>query len=63
MSRSTRPRTLRATAAAFAITVASLTTAACGSDVVDDGVEQKIEDGVDDVEKEVDDATNGDDDD
>ena len=59
MSRSTRPRMLRATAAACAITFASLTTAACGSDVVDDGVEQKIEEGVDDAEQEVDDATDG----
>lgn len=61
MSRSTRPRRLRATVAAFAISVASLTTAACGSDVVDDGVEQNIEEGVDDAEQEVDDATDGED--
>jgi hypothetical protein len=63
MSRSTRPRLLRTTATAFAITLASLTTAACGSDVVDDGVEQNIEEGVDDAEQEVDDATDGEDDD
>jgi hypothetical protein len=59
MSRSTRPRLLRTTAAAFLITAASLTTAACGEDVVDDGVEQTVEDGVDQVEQEVDDATDG----
>lgn len=61
MSRSARPRLLRATAAAVAITVASLTTASCGSDVVDDGVEQNIQDGVDDAEQEIDDATDGED--
>jgi hypothetical protein len=63
MSRSTRPRMLRATAAAFAITVASLTTVACGSDVVDDGVEQNVEEGVDKAEQEVEDATDGEDED
>ena len=59
MSRSTRPRVLRSTAAAFAIAAASLTTVACGSDVVDDGVEQKVEQGVDEAEREVEDATDG----
>ncbi len=59
MPRSTRPRLLRATAAAFAITAASLTTVACGSDVVDDGVEQNVEEGVDKAEQEVEDATDG----
>jgi hypothetical protein len=63
MSKSTRPRMLRATAAAFAITVASLTTVACGSDVVDDGVEQNVEEGVDKAEQEVEDATDGKDED
>ncbi len=63
MSRSPRPRLLRTTAAAFAIAAASLTTVACGSDVVDDGVEQNIEEGVDDAEREVEDATDGEDDD
>ena len=62
MPSSTRPRLLRRTAAAIAITAASLTTVACGSDVVDDGVEQTIEEGVDDAEREVEDATNGEDD-
>jgi hypothetical protein len=59
MARSIRPRPLRAVATAFAITAASLTTVACGSDVVDDGVEQNIEEGVDDAEREVEDATDG----
>jgi hypothetical protein len=59
MSRSSRPRLLRRTAAAFLITAASLTTVACGSDVVDDGVEQEVEEGVDDAEQEVEDATEG----
>jgi hypothetical protein len=63
MSRSTRPRMVRATAAAFAITAASLTTVACGSDVVDDGVEQNVEEGVDKAEQEVEDATDGEDED
>lgn len=62
MSRPTRSRLLRTTAAAFAITAASLTTVACGSDVVDDDVEQNIEEGVDDAEREVEDATDGEDD-
>ena len=61
MPASTRPRPLRATAAALFIAAASLTTAACGDDVVDDGVEQEVEEGVDDVEQEVDDATDGED--
>jgi hypothetical protein len=59
MSRTTRPRLLRTTFAAFAITAASLTTAACGEDVVDDGVEQEVEEGVDDVEQEVEEGTDG----
>ena len=62
MSRSTRPRPLRATLAALFITAASLTTAACGDDVVDDGVEQEVEEGVDDVEQEVDENTDTEDD-
>jgi hypothetical protein len=64
MTRSIRPRRrlLRTTAAAFAITAASLTTVACGSDVVDDDVEQNVEEGVDDAEREVEDATDGEDD-
>ncbi|SFF17827.1 hypothetical protein [Blastococcus tunisiensis] len=61
MPRSTRPRLLRSTAAAFAIAAASLTTVACGEDVVDDGVEQNIEEGVDDVEQEVDEGLDSED--
>jgi hypothetical protein len=63
MARSTRPRPLRATAAAFAIAAASFTTVACGSDTVDDDVQQRVEDGVEDAENEVEDATDGEDDD
>ncbi len=63
MSRSTRPRPLRATAAAFVIAAASFTGVACGSDVVDDGVEQDVEEGVEDAEREVEDATDGEDED
>ncbi|MGY1618744.1 hypothetical protein ACI797_18550 [Geodermatophilus sp. SYSU D00691] len=59
MTRSTRVRPLRATAAAFAIAAASLTTVACGSDVVDDGVEQNVEDTVEDAEREVEEGTDG----
>ncbi len=36
-------------------------TAACGSDVVDDDVQQNVEEGVDDAEREVEDATDGED--
>ncbi|TYP88337.1 hypothetical protein [Blastococcus xanthinilyticus] len=57
MARSVRPRLIRTTAAAFAIAAASVTTAACGDDVVDDGVEQNVEEGITDLEEEVDDAT------
>ena len=59
MSSSTRPRPLRATLAALFITAASLTTAACGDDVVDDGVEQEVEEGVEDAEQEVEENTDG----
>jgi hypothetical protein len=62
MPRSTRPGPLRATAAALFITAASLTTVACGSDVVDDGVEQEVEEGVDEAEQEVEENTDGKDD-
>lgn len=53
VSRSTRIRPLRATATAVAITFASLTTVACGSDVVDDGVQQEVEEGVEDAEQDI----------
>ena len=59
MTRSARPRPLRATAAALFITAASLTTAACGEDVVDDGVEQEIEEGVEDAEQDIEEGTEG----
>jgi hypothetical protein len=52
MSRTTRPRLLRATASAVAITAACFTTVACGSDVVEDGVEQEIQEGVEEGEQE-----------
>jgi hypothetical protein len=55
MPRSARPRPLRATVAALFITAASLTTAACGSDVVDDGVEQEVEEETEDGEEGEDD--------
>ena len=59
MPGSTRPRPLRATVAALFITAASLTTAACGGDVVDDGVEREVEEGVEDAEREVEEETEG----
>ena len=62
MSPSTRPR-WRVAAAGIAIAAASFTTVACGDDVVDDGVQQEVEEGVDDAEQEVEDATDGEDDD
>ena len=58
----TRTRRWRLTAAGIAIAATSFTTAACGSDVVDDGVEQEVEDTGNEVEEEVDDATNEEDD-
>ena len=58
----TRTRRGRLAAAGIAIAATSFTTAACGSDVVDDGVEQEVEDTGNEVEEEVDDATNEEDD-
>jgi hypothetical protein len=58
----TRTRRWRLAAAGIAIAATSFTTAACGSDVVDDGVEQEVEDTGNEVEEEVDDATNEEDD-
>jgi hypothetical protein len=49
----------RTAAAGIALAAASFTTMACGSDVVDDDVQQNVEEGVDDVEREVEDATDG----
>jgi hypothetical protein len=46
-------RRWRTVAAGLAIAAASVTTAACGEDVVDDGVEQEVEQGVEDAEQEV----------
>ena len=57
MRTSARPRLLRGVAAAFFFTAASVTTVACGSDVVDDGVEQDVEEGVEDAEREVEEET------
>jgi hypothetical protein len=50
----TRTRRWRLAAAGIAIAATSFTTAACGSDVVDDGVEQEVEDAGNEVEEEVD---------
>ena len=58
----TRTRRWRLAAAGVALAATSFTAAACGSDVVDDGVEQEVEDAGNEVEEEVDDATNEEDD-
>jgi hypothetical protein len=52
----TRTRRWRLAAAGVAIAASSFTTAACGSDVVDDGVEQEVEDTGNEVEEEVQDT-------
>ena len=52
----TRTRRWRLAAAGVAIAASSLATAACGSDVVDDGVEQEVEDTGNEVEEEVQDT-------
>ena len=52
----TRTRRWRLAAAGIAIAATSFTTAACGSDVVDDGVEQEVEEEVDDATNEEDDG-------
>ncbi|MGY1636148.1 hypothetical protein ACI78V_05785 [Geodermatophilus sp. SYSU D00742] len=60
MSAPTRRR-WRTAAAGFTIAIAAVTAAGCGSDVVDDDVQQDVEQGVDDAEREVEDATDGED--
>jgi hypothetical protein len=62
---STRKSTLRSrwrtAAAGVLIAATSVTTVACGSDVVDDDVQEDVEQGVDEAEEEVEDATDGED--
>ncbi|NEM08873.1 hypothetical protein [Geodermatophilus normandii] len=61
MSTATTPRRRwRLAAVGLALAAAPLT-AACGSDVVDDDVQQNVEEGVEDAEEEVEDATDGED--
>ena len=52
----TRTRRWRLAAAGVAIAASSFATASCGSDVVDDGVEQEVEDTGNEVEEEVEDT-------
>jgi hypothetical protein len=52
----THTRRWRLAAAGVAIAASSFATAACGSDVVDDGVEQEVEDTGNEVEEEVEDT-------
>jgi len=49
----TRTRRWRLAAAGIALAATSFGTAACGSDVVDDGVEQEVEDAGNEVQEEV----------
>ncbi|MGR6967951.1 hypothetical protein ACU610_26185 [Geodermatophilus sp. URMC 61] len=49
----TRTRRWRLAAVGIAIAATSFSTTACGSDVVDDGVEQEVEDAGNEVEEEV----------
>jgi hypothetical protein len=57
----TRTRRWRLAAAGIALAATSFGTAACGSDVVDDGVEQEVEDAGNEIEEEVDDTDKDDD--
>ena len=52
----TRTRRWRLAAAGIALAATSFGTVACGSDVVDDGVEQEVEDVGNEIEEEVDDT-------
>jgi hypothetical protein len=61
MSTSTTPRRRWRLAAVGLAIAAAPFTAACGSDVVEDDVQQNVEEGVDDAEQEVEDATDGED--
>ena len=56
MTTTTRTRRWRLAAAGIALAATSFGTAACGSDVVDDGVEQKVDDAGNEVEEEVQDT-------
>ena len=57
----TRTRRWRLAAAGIALAATSFGTTACGSDVVDDGVEQEVEDVGNEIEEEVDDTDKDDD--
>ena len=57
----TRTRRWRLAAAGIALAATSFGTAACGSDVVDDGVEQEVEDVGNEIEEEVGDTDKDDD--
>ncbi|GAB3192077.1 hypothetical protein GCM10027261_03820 [Geodermatophilus arenarius] len=63
MSPATTPRrrSWRLAAVGLALAASPWTVAACGSDVVDDDVQQNVEEGVDEAEQEVEDATDGED--
>ncbi|SNT00547.1 hypothetical protein SAMN04488107_4623 [Geodermatophilus saharensis] len=61
MSTTTTPRRRWRLAAVGLVLALTPVTAACGSDVVDDDVQDTVEEGVDDAEQEVEDATDGED--
>ncbi|MGY1693798.1 MULTISPECIES: hypothetical protein [unclassified Geodermatophilus] len=61
MSTATTPRRRWRVAAVGLVLALAPVTAACGSDVVDDDVQDTVEEGVDDAEQEVEDATDGED--
>ncbi|MGY1780808.1 hypothetical protein [Geodermatophilus sp. SYSU D01036] len=63
MSLATTPRrrSWRLAAVGLALALSGFPVAACGSDVVNDEVEQNVEEGVDEAEQEVEDATDGED--
>jgi hypothetical protein len=62
VSTTTTPRRRwRLAAIGLVLAAAPFTATACGSDVVDDDVQQEVEDTVDDAEQEVEDATDGED--
>jgi hypothetical protein len=61
MSTTTPRRRWRLAAVGLAIAAAPFTAAACGSDTVDDDVQQNVEETVDDAEQEVEESTDGED--
>ena len=59
----TASRRWRRAAVGMAIAASAFSVSACGEDVVDDDIQEDVEQGVDDAEQEVEDATDGEDED